>query len=87
MKPKMHVYPVRVTISRAGGRGGIFYEDGKRIPFQVATIKFPKGTLFLEYVLVKALSEEDSNSMYMHISPQAQFKSSVYPDTVMEFSL
>lgn len=89
MKPKMHTYPVYVDIAdRSSSSRGIFYSDGKRMPFQVATIKFPKGTLFLEYVLVKALDFEDNEAaMYFHVNPKAQFKSNVYPDTVMEFSL
>ena len=86
----MHVHPVHIDMAtyHPNARGGMFYKDGKRMPFQVGTIKLPKGTLFFEYVLTKAIDyEDDEELMFMHIRPEAQFKSSVYPDTVMEFSL
>ncbi|MHA2066353.1 MAG: hypothetical protein ACXABY_18435 [Candidatus Thorarchaeota archaeon] len=80
MKPKQHRVDVMVQVN--GDNKNFIYFKGKRLPVQVGVIKLAKGTLYLEY-----FSRKVEDFMFVYINPGAVFKTNVYPDTVMEFSL
>lgn len=87
MKPKMHSSQVDVTIDEHTSWGGRYaWHWGKRRPVEVAAVKMREGTLFFEYIIAKYYSSGEPER-YIIINPTATFKTNLYPDTIMEFSL
>jgi len=84
MKPKMHTSEVAVDTKIRNETH--VYIGGRRVPVRVAPIKLAQGTVFIEYFFEKP-REDAGNLGFLYINPTASYKTNLYPDTVMEFSL